>query len=188
MADGSEVATGILVNSSSLHACALARRFAGLDPRFVPIEYFAKGNYYALPGRAPFSRLVYPAPDDAWLGVHLTLDLGGQAKFGPDLEWLDVGRPEDIDYSVDARRADGFYAEVRRYWPGLPDGVLQPSYSGVRPKIHGPGERAPDFRIDGPQLHGAAGLVNLFGIESPGLTSALAIAEHVEALLQDTPP
>ncbi|HWI81636.1 NAD(P)/FAD-dependent oxidoreductase [Ramlibacter sp.] len=184
MADGSEVAAREVVNSASLHACALARRFQGLDPAFVPREHFCKGNYYSLAGKAPFTHLIYPAPADAWLGVHLTLDLGGQAKFGPDLEWLDARRPEDIDYTVDPRRADGFYAEVRRYWPALPDGVLQPSYSGVRPKIYGPGEKAPDFRIDGPALHGVPGLVNLFGIESPGLTSSLAIAEHVVALLE----
>jgi len=183
MVDGSELAARVLVNSASLGACALARRFQGLPGRFVPREYFAKGSYYALAGKAPFSHLVYPAPADAWLGVHLTLDLGGQAKFGPDLEWLDVSGPQDIDYTVDPRRADAFYAAVRRYWPQLPDGALQPSYSGVRPKIHGPGEAAPDFRIDGPQLHGVAGLVNLFGIESPGLTSALAIAEEVKELL-----
>lgn len=185
MADGGELAARVLVNSASLHACALARRFEGLDARFVPREYFAKGSYYALTGKAPFSHLVYPAPADAWLGVHLTLDLGGQAKFGPDLEWLDAARPEDIDYMVDPARANSFYAEVRRYWPQLPDGALQPSYSGVRPKIHGPGEPAPDFRIDGPQLHGVPGLVNLFGIESPGLTSALALAEHVTQLLEE---
>ena len=184
MVDGSELAARILVNSASLHACALARRFEGLDAGFVPREAFAKGNYYALAGKAPFSHLIYPAPADAWLGVHLTLDLGGQAKFGPDLEWLDVARAEDVDYCVDPGRADSFYAEVRRYWPGLPDGVLQPSYSGVRPKIHQPGETAPDFRIDGPELHGVPGLVNLFGIESPGLTSALAIAEHIGLLLK----
>ena len=183
MADGSEVAAAILVNAASLHACALARRFEGLDPQFVPREYFAKGSYYALAGRAPFSRLIYPAPADAWLGVHLTLDLGGQAKFGPDLEWLDERDPDRIDYAVDLRRADGFYAEVRRYWPGLPDGALVPSYSGVRPKIYGPGEKAPDFRIDGPALHGVPGLVNLFGIESPGLTSSLAIGEMVAAMV-----
>jgi L-2-hydroxyglutarate oxidase LhgO len=183
LADGSEVAAPVVVNAASLHACALARRFEGLDARFVPREYFAKGSYYALAGKAPFTHLVYPAPADAWLGVHLTLDLGGQAMFGPDLEWLVVERPEDIDYKVDPRRADGFYAEVRRYWPDLPDGALQPSYSGVRPKIYGPRDKAPDFRIDGPQLHGVPGLVNLFGIESPGLTSALAIAEYVAALL-----
>ncbi|HUR88195.1 MAG TPA: NAD(P)/FAD-dependent oxidoreductase [Ramlibacter sp.] len=183
MADGSELETPVLVNSASLHACALARRFEGLDHETIPREHFAKGNYYSLSGKAPFSRLIYPAPADAWLGVHLTLDLGGQAKFGPDLEWLAARTPGEIDYAVDPKRAEGFYAEVRRYWPALPDGVLQPSYSGVRPKIHGPGESAPDFRIDGPQLHGVRGLVNLFGIESPGLTSALAIGEHVLAQL-----
>lgn len=185
MRDGTEIETPILVNSASLHACALARRFTGLDPSTIPREHFAKGSYYTLSGKAPFSRLIYPAPADAWLGVHLTLDLGGQAKFGPDLEWLDVRGPEAIDYTVDPKRADGFYAEVRRYWPALADGALQPSYSGVRPKIYGPGESAPDFRIDGPQAHGVRGLVNLFGIESPGLTSALAIGEHVAALLQE---
>jgi len=185
MADGTEFETPIVINSASLHACALARRFEGLAHRAIPREHFAKGNYYSLTGKAPFSRLIYPAPADAWLGVHLTLDLGGQAKFGPDLEWLSVTDPEDIDYEVDPRRADGFYAEVRRYWPALPNGALQPSYSGVRPKIYGPGEAAPDFRIDGPELHGVRGLVNLFGIESPGLTSSLAIGEHVLALLGD---
>ena len=179
-ADGSELACDVLVNAASLHACALARRFEGLDARFVPREWFAKGNYYALAGRSPFTHLIYPAPADAHLGTHLTLDLGGQAKFGPDIEWLSVQTPEEIDYAVDPARADGFYAEVRRYWPGLPDGALAPSYSGVRPKIHGPHEKAPDFRIDGPALHGVPGLVNLFGVESPGLTSALAIAEVVE--------
>jgi L-2-hydroxyglutarate oxidase LhgO len=176
-ADGAEIACDIVVNAASLHACALARRFEGLAAHHVPQEWFAKGNYYALAGRSPFSRLIYPAPADAWLGVHLTLDLGGQAKFGPDIEWLDVGRPEEIDYRVDPARAAGFYAEVRRYWPGLPDGALAPSYSGVRPKIHGPHEKAPDFRIDGPARHGVPGLLNLFGVESPGLTSALAIGE-----------
>jgi len=183
LADGSELVTPLLVNSASLHACALARRFEGLDPRFVPREWFAKGNYYSLAGRAPFSRLVYPAPADAHLGTHLTLDLGGQAKFGPDIEWLDIETPEQIDWRVDPRRADDFYAEVRRYWPGLPDHSLQPSYSGVRPKIHGPHEKAPDFRIDGASVHGVPGLVNLFGIESPGLTSSLAIGEEVLGLV-----
>jgi L-2-hydroxyglutarate oxidase LhgO len=115
------------------------------------------------------------------LGVHLTLDQGGQARFGPDLEWLEGSDPDQLAYTVDPRRADAFYAEVRRYWPGLPDGALQPGYSGIRPKIHGPDQPAPDFRIDGPAQHGVAGLVNLLGIESPGLTSALAIGEHVAA-------
>ena len=182
-ADGTELACDLIVNSASLHAPSLARRFEGLDARHVPREWFAKGNYYALSGRAPFTHLIYPAPADAHLGTHLTLDLGGQAKFGPDIEWLDVRTPEEIDYRVDPARAEGFYAEVRRYWPGLPDGALAPSYSGVRPKIHGPHEKAPDFRVDGPQLHGVPGLVNLFGIESPGLTSALAIAEMARGLL-----
>jgi L-2-hydroxyglutarate oxidase LhgO len=188
MADGSELAARVLVNSAALHACALARRFEGLPAKFVPQEYFAKGNYYTLAGKAPFTHLIYPAPADAWLGVHLTLDLGGQAKFGPDLEWLDVTTPEQIDYTVDPRRADHFYAEVRRYWPALPDDVLQPSYSGVRPKIHSPQQSAADFRIDGPQVHGVAGLVNLFGIESPGLTSSMAIAEDVLRLLGESAP
>ena len=184
LADGTELGCSILVNSASLHACGLARRFEGLEPRFVPQETFGKGNYFTLAGRAPFSRLIYPAPGSAHLGTHLTLDLGGQAKFGPDLEWLDVRTPEEIDYSVDPRRADGFYEEVRRFWPGLPDGALQPSYSGVRPKIHPPHEPWPDFRIDGPALHGVPGLVNLFGIESPGLTSSMALAEEVLRLLE----
>jgi L-2-hydroxyglutarate oxidase LhgO len=174
-----EISTDLLVNAAGLHACALARRFDGLDARHVPREFFAKGSYFALAGRSPFSRLVYPAPVDAWLGVHLTLDLGGQARFGPDLEWLDVDAPEAIDYAVDARRADAFEQAVRRYWPGLPAGALRPDYSGVRPRIHGPGETAPDFRIDGAARHGWPGLVNLFGIESPGLTAALALGEHV---------
>ncbi len=164
-----------VVNSASLHAPALARRFEGLDPVHIPKDHLAKGCYFSLPGRAPFSRLVYPAPgQSSHLGVHLTLDLGGQARFGPSFEWVD-----SIDYSVDPAGADHFYAEVRRYWPALPDGVLQPAYAGIRPKISGPGEPAADFRIDGPAAHGVPGLVNLFGIESPGLTSSLAIAELV---------
>jgi L-2-hydroxyglutarate oxidase LhgO len=175
-----------IVNATSLHACALARSFDGLDPQYIPREYFAKGNYYSLAGKAPFKRLIYPVPNDGWQGVHITVDLGGQAKFGPDMEWLDVPTPEDIDYVVDPQRAQGFYAAVRQFWPGLPDGALQPSYSGVRPKIHGPGMKAPDFRIDGAALHGIAGLVNLFGIESPGLTSSLAIGNYVANLLHKT--
>jgi L-2-hydroxyglutarate oxidase LhgO len=182
MQDGTELAASIVVNAASLHACALARRFEGLAAEHVPQEFFAKGNYFTLAARAPFTHLIYPAPADAWLGVHLTLDLGGQAKFGPDLEWLEVTDPAQIDYQVNPARAESFYAEVRRYWPGLPDAALAPSYSGVRPKIHGPGEKAADFRIDGVARHGVPGLVNLFGIESPGLTSALAIAEDVLAL------
>jgi L-2-hydroxyglutarate oxidase LhgO len=175
--------TGLVVNSAGLGAPALARRLAGLDGAAVPRDHLAKGCYFTLPGRAPFSRLVYPAPGQSGhLGVHLTLDLGGQARFGPSFEWVD-----QIDYSVPAAGADTFYAEVRRYWPALPDGVLQPGYAGLRPKISGPGEAAADFRIDGPDRHGVAGLVNLFGIESPGLTACLAIAERVVALLPVQP-
>ena len=183
LSDGTEVGARIVVNAASLQACHLARRFAGLRPELVPAPTYAKGNYYSLMGKAPFSRLVYPAPADAWLGVHLTLDLAGQARFGPDLQWLETATPDAIDYTVDPRRADGFYSEVRRYWPGLPDGALVASYSGVRPKIHAPTEPAPDFRIDGPSHHGVPGLVNLFGIESPGLTSALAIGDYVVSLV-----
>jgi L-2-hydroxyglutarate oxidase LhgO len=179
VADGTELETELLVNAASLHAPALARAFEGLDGRHVPRERFAKGSYFALSGRAPFRHLVYPAPAEAWLGVHLTLDLDGKAKFGPDIEWLDADRPEALDFDVDPGRAAAFYGAIRRYWPGLPDGALTPSYSGVRPKIHGPAEPAADFRVDGPAVHGVPGLVNLFGIESPGLTSALAIAELV---------
>jgi L-2-hydroxyglutarate oxidase LhgO len=179
-----ELAADRVVNAAGLHACTLARRFEGLGPAHVPRPRYAKGSYFALAGRSPFSHLVYPAPVDAWLGVHLTLDLGGQARFGPDLEWLDADSPEGLDYAVDPARAAPFEAAIRRYWPGLPAGALQPAYSGVRPKIHGPGEPAPDFRIDGPAQHGVAGLVNLFGIESPGLTSAMAVAEEVLLRLQ----
>jgi L-2-hydroxyglutarate oxidase LhgO len=175
----------LVINAASLHACALARRTTGLAVAHIPREYFAKGSYYSLAAKSPFSRLIYPAPQDAWLGVHVTLDLGGQAKFGPDLEWLDVTSADEIDYSVDPTRADIFYEAIRQYWPALPDGALQSSYSGVRPKIYGPGSMAPDFQIDGPRLHGIAGLINLFGIESPGLTSSLAIGDYVAALATD---
>src|SRR5678816_760505 len=144
-------------------------------------RYYAKGNYYSLAGRPPFSRLVYPVPEPGGLGVHVTLDLAGQARFGPDVEWV-----ERIEYDVDPRRADQFYAAIRRYWPGLPDGALAPGYAGIRPKISGPGEPAADFVIQGPQEHGVPGLVNLFGIESPGLTSSLALAEDVERALQQS--
>ncbi len=163
-----------LVNAAGLGAQGLARRIAGLDPANVPPLHYAKGNYFALAGRAPFSRLIYPVPEPGGLGVHVTLDLAGQARFGPDVEWI-----ERLDYAVDPRRADGFYAEVRRYWPGLADGALQPAYSGVRPKLAPAGSQAADFVIQGPEIHGVAGLVNLYGIESPGLTASPAIAAAV---------
>ncbi|MCW5633561.1 MAG: NAD(P)/FAD-dependent oxidoreductase [Rubrivivax sp.] len=184
---GYEVAARVVVNATGLHAPLLAARFDGLPAaarRALPRAHFAKGSYFALSGvRPPFSHLVYPVPVDAWLGVHVTLDLAGQMRFGPDHEWLDVQDPAAIDYAVHMQRAAGFEEAIRRYWPGLPDGALAPAYSGVRPKIHGPGEPAPDFRIDGPREHGVRGLVNLFGIESPGLTSALALAEEVRQRL-----
>jgi L-2-hydroxyglutarate oxidase LhgO len=182
-ADLTELLAREVINAAGLHACAVAGSIQGLDPAQVPQAHYAKGSYFALAGRAPFRYLIYPAPQDAWLGVHLTLDLGGQARFGPDHEWLDLPGPEAIDYRIEPERATAFYAEIRRYWPALPDESLRPDYSGVRPKIHGPGEPAPDFRIDGPARHGVPGLVNLFGIESPGLTSALAIGEYVERQL-----
>ncbi|MEO8081669.1 MAG: FAD-dependent oxidoreductase, partial [Caldimonas sp.] len=174
-----EIESGVLVNSAGLHAQALARRIDGLDPSCIPRAWFAKGNYYALTGRSPFSRLIYPVPEPGGLGVHLTLDLGGQARFGPDVEWLAVDTPDMIDYAVDPARSAAFYAAIRRYWPGLPDASLAPAYSGVRPKLQGPGQPARDFMLQGPAEHGVAGLVNLFGIESPGLTASPAIASEV---------
>lgn len=170
-----ELSTRILVNAAGLWAPAVASRIAGLATRHVPAGRFAKGNYFSLSARAPFSRLIYPIPDEAGLGVHLTLDLAGQARFGPDVEWLPIAQPEAIDYRVDASRADGFGEAIRAYWPGLPAGALQPAYSGVRPKLDG----VTDFVIQGPETHGLGGLVNLFGIESPGLTACLAIAGEV---------
>lgn len=169
----------LLVNAAGLGAPGLAGRIDGLPAAHVPRGYLCKGHYFSLAGRAPFSRLVYPAPEAAGLGVHMTLDLGGQARFGPDVQWTDTE-----DYQVDPRRADGFYAAIRRYWPGLPDGALQPDYAGIRPKISSPDDPAADFRISGPEDHGIAGLVNLFGIESPGLTSSLAIADVVRQALE----
>ena len=174
-----------LINTTGLYAPLLARRFEGLQSEHIPPAHFAKGNYYSLAGKAPFKHLIYPIPEAAGLGVHLTLDLGGQAKFGPDVQWLEgIDSPDHIDYSVDPRRADGFYAEVRKYWPGLRDGQLTPSYSGVRPKITAPHEAAADFVIQGQATHGVRGLVNLFGIESPGLTSCMAIGEEVAEMIK----
>ena len=168
-----------VVNSAGLHAQPMAASLANFPRDRVPPQYFCKGNYYTLSGvRAPFRHLIYPAPEQAGLGIHLTLDLGGQGRFGPDVEWV-----ETLNYDVDPRRADSFYAAVRKYWPGLPDGALQPGYAGMRPKIQAPGQPAVDFMVQGPRDHGVPGLVNLFGIESPGVTSSLAIADHVAELL-----
>jgi len=163
-------------NAAGLGAQRVARALEGLRPETVPPQFLSKGNYYGLSGPAPFSRLIYPIPSQGALGVHLTLDLAGQARFGPDVEWIDRE-----NYDVDPRRADGFYAEVRRYWPGLPDGALQPAYAGIRPKIHGPSEAAPDFILQTEAVHGVPGLVNLYGIESPGLTASLALAGEIVA-------
>ena len=164
----------LLVNAIGLHAPSFARKIVGMPSQLVPGEYYAKGNYFTLTGKSPFSRLIYPVPVPGGLGVHLTIDLGGQARFGPDVEWIDA-----IDYTVDPHRADSFYAAVRRYWPDLKDGALQPGYAGIRPKITPRGAAAQDFVVQGPQVHGVRGLVHLFGIESPGLTAAIALADYV---------
>lgn len=177
--DGTELAANIVINAAGLHAPLLAARTKGLDVSHVPPTFWAKGNYFTLSGKSPFSRLIYPVPEAAGLGVHLTIDLGGQAKFGPDVQWVDS--PDDL--LVDAERGDAFYAEVRKYWPGLKDGVLQAGYAGIRPKLQGPGVPAGDFVIQGEKVHGVPGLVNLFGIESPGLTSSLAIGDWVSQML-----
>lgn len=176
--DGTQLEANTVVNAAGLHAPTLAGRFHGLDARHLPRAYFAKGNYFTLTRRAPFSHLVYPVPQAAGLGVHLTLDLGGQAKFGPDVQWVESAE----DLTVDPARGASFYAEVRKYWPGLADGALVAGYAGIRPKIHAPDQAACDFLIQGPLQHGVSGLINLFGIESPGLTSALAIGDYVVGL------
>lgn len=160
-----------LINASGLHAPTLARNIGGLDPIHIPGEYYCKGSYFTLNRRAPFSHLIYPMPNSAGLGVHLTLDMGGQAKFGPDTEWI-----ENEDYLVNPDHAAAFDQAIRSWWPGLPDNALEPGYAGIRPKIVPSSSAAGDFVISGPGDHGVPGLVNLFGIESPGLTAALAVA------------
>ena len=168
----------LLINSAGLHAPGFARTITGMPAERIPGAYYAKGNYFTLSGRSPFSRLIYPVPVPGGLGVHLTIDLGGQARFGPDVEWIDA-----IDYRVDPARADSFYAAVRTYWPDLKDGALQPGYSGIRPKTVPKGAPGQDFVVQGPQTHGIPGLINLFGIESPGLTASLAIGERVAEIV-----
>ena len=179
MQDGTQLIANSVINAAGVHAPALARTIEGLDARHVPAAHYCKGNYFTLSGRSPFQHLIYPVPEAAGLGVHLTVDLGGQAKFGPDVQWVDS--PDDL--VVQPARGEVFYAEVRKYWPALPDGALLPGYAGIRPKINAPHEAASDFVIQGPAEHGVPGLVNLFGIESPGLTSSLAIGEWVVGLL-----
>jgi L-2-hydroxyglutarate oxidase LhgO len=176
-----EIDATTVVNCASLDASRVARAIDGLPPDSIPETYLVKGSYFALQGRSPWSHLVYPLPEPGGLGIHVTLDLDGHARFGPDVEWPEPGHP--LDYAVDARRAGSFAASIRRYWPGLPEDALAPAYAGLRPRISARGEPLADFAIVGPDDHGVADLVNLFGIESPGLTASLAIGEHVARLL-----
>jgi L-2-hydroxyglutarate oxidase LhgO len=174
-----ELAVDAVVNSAALGAQALARHTEDYPESRVPRLVLARGNYFGYAGRPAFSRLIYPAPRiDGGLGTHVTLDLAGRMRFGPDVEWI-----EQEDYNVNPARAQSFYASIRRYWPALPDNSLQPDYAGVRPKLTGPGEPAADFMIEGPAQHGLPGLVQLFGIESPGLTASLSLADAVVAQL-----
>jgi L-2-hydroxyglutarate oxidase LhgO len=172
-----------VVNCAGLHAPEVAAAIEDFPAQHIPSAYYARGHYFSLARRSPFQRLVYPIPEPAGLGVHLTFDLAGQARFGPDVEWIDT-----IDYDVSITRAERFYGAIRRFWPALKDGQLVPAYAGIRPKISGPNEPAADFRIDGPQVHGVRGIVNLFGIESPGLTASLAIGEFVADLVDGREP
>jgi L-2-hydroxyglutarate oxidase LhgO len=166
-----------VVNCAGLHATQVAAAIEGFPREWLPRAYFARGHYFSLARRGSFQHLVYPIPEPGGLGVHLTLDLAGQARFGPDVEWI-----ESLDYSVSIERAERFYAAIRRFWPQLADGQLIPAYAGIRPKISGPDEPSVDFRIDGPEQHGIPGVINLFGIESPGLTASLALGTHVAEL------
>ena len=168
------LAVDAIVNAAGLGAHALARAIEGYPAERVPARVLAKGHYFGCLGKPAFSRLIYPAPVEGGLGIHLTIDLAGRMRFGPDVEWV-----ERLDYDVDPRRLAGFEAAIRRYWPGLPDGRLSPDYAGIRPKLSGPGQPPRDFLLDGPVEHGLPGLVQMFGIESPGLTASLAIADHV---------
>ncbi len=182
MDESFELAARVVINSAGLSAQSLAWRIEGVPRESIPPSAYAKGNYYVLQGKAPFRHLIYPVPEPGGLGVHLTLDLAGQARFGPDVEWVD--KP---DYGVDPTRAERFYRAIRRYWPGLPDGVLHPGYAGIRPKLGGPDAAPADFLMQGPEAHGVRGLINLYGIESPGLTAALAIAEAVAHAIEGPP-
>jgi len=175
------IEAALVVNCGSLAATSIARSIEGVPVAGIPEIHFAKGSYFSLAGRSPFHHLIYPLPEPGGLGVHVTPDLGGQSKFGPDVEWLAPGAP--LDFTVDPGRVDRFVDVIRGYWPGVSAGLLTPAYAGIRPKLSGPEEPAADFMIAGPADHGVAGLVNLFGIDSPGLTSSLAIAEHVAALV-----
>ena len=175
--DPMTLACGLLVNCAGLGAQSVAGNVEGLAMDTIPKLYPAKGNYFQLTGPCPFQRLIYPMPDAAWLGVHVGLDLAGRCKFGPDLHWVD-----EFDYDVNETQAENFYASIRRYWPELPQGSLEPDYTGIRPKIYAKGQTARDFYIQCADEHGVSGLINLYGIESPGLTSAIAIGEYVAEL------
>jgi L-2-hydroxyglutarate oxidase LhgO len=181
--DGEDIAleARLMVNAAGLWAQDVASRIEGLAN--VPTLYMAKGNYVGLSVKSPFDHLVYPVPEPGGLGVHVTLDMGGRARFGPDVEWLDGSDPATIDYTVSPGMTAKFAPLIATWWPGIREDMLTPDYAGVRPKLSGKGAPNADFRVDGPALHGLPGLVNLFGIESPGLTASLAIAEHVEGLL-----
>ena len=183
-ADGMKIQTKLLINCAGMSAPAIAKKIEGLKEDQIPKAYFAKGNYFSLSGKSPFKHLIYPIPEPGGLGVHLTLDMGGQAKFGPDVEWLEIDEESQIDYTVNPKRGEGFYEAVRLYWPGLKDNALQPDYSGVRAKIVPPNASAGDFCFNTPKDHGLEGLFNLYGFESPGLTSSLAIAKHLEGLIK----
>jgi L-2-hydroxyglutarate oxidase LhgO len=181
--EGAEIEAELVVDAASLDAWDISSRLRGLDQATIPPRYLAKGSYFALQGRAPFRHLIYPVPEPGGLGIHLTFDLGGQARFGPDVEWVD-----NIDYDVDAARGQAFYAAIRRYWPELPDGALVPAYSGIRPKTSGPDQPRADFVIQGPEATGHGGYIALYGIESPGLTASLAIGDHVAKLALQAKP
>jgi L-2-hydroxyglutarate oxidase LhgO len=184
--DGMKLQTKLLLNCAGMSAPAIAQKIEGLESNQIPKAYFAKGNYFSLSGKSPFTHLIYPIPEAGGLGVHLTLDMAGQAKFGPDVEWLDIENEEQIDYTVNPKRSEGFYEAVRRYWPELKDNSLQPDYSGVRAKIVPPNTPAGDFCFNTPQDHGLHGLYNLYGFESPGLTSSIAIARYLEGKIKSS--
>jgi L-2-hydroxyglutarate oxidase LhgO len=185
-ADGMKIQTKLLINCAGMSAPAIAKKIEGLAKEQIPKAYFAKGNYFSLSGKSPFKHLIYPIPEPGGLGVHLTLDMGGQAKFGPDVEWLEIDEENQIDYTVNPKRGEGFYEAVRKYWPGLKDHALQPDYSGVRAKIVPPNAPAGDFCFDTPRNHGLEGFFNLYGFESPGLTSSLAIAKYLEGQIKSS--
>ena len=185
-ADAMKIQTKLLINCAGMSAPAIAKKIEDLAQEQIPKAYFAKGNYFSLSGKSPFKHLIYPIPEPGGLGVHLTLDMGGQAKFGPDVEWLEIDEENQIDYTVNPKRGEGFYEAVRKYWPSLKDNALQPDYSGVRAKIVPPNAPAGDFCFNMPKDHGLEGLFNLYGFESPGLTSSLAIAKHLEGQIKSS--